>query len=79
MIYCTDNDERIRMRVLHFGHARKFRILAFTEYRRVLVFDGDVILLGNLDYRYLFELSDPADTTTPTVLMLMEKVVVAGS
>jgi hypothetical protein len=53
----------------------KFRILGMTEYRRVLFLDGDVIPLVNLDY--LFELSDPADTTTPTVLM--ENLVVAGS
>jgi hypothetical protein len=53
----------------------KFRILALTEYRRVLFLDGDVVPLVNLDY--LFELSDPADTSTPTVLM--ENVVVAGS
>lgn len=53
----------------------KFRILALTEYRRVLFLDGDVVPLVNLDY--LFELSDPADTTTPTVLM--ENLVVAGS
>jgi hypothetical protein len=53
----------------------KFRILALTEYRRVLFVDGDVVPLVNLDY--LFELSDPAHTTTPTVLM--ENLVVAGS
>jgi alpha-N-acetylglucosamine transferase len=52
----------------------KFRILGMTEYRRVLFLDGDVVPLVNLDY--LFELSDPAHTTTPTILM--ENLVVAG-
>lgn len=28
----------------------KFRILAFTEYRRILLLDGDIMPLGNLDY-----------------------------
>jgi hypothetical protein len=53
----------------------KFRILAMTQYRRVLFLDGDVIPLVNLDY--LFELSDPTHTTTPTILM--ENLVVAGT
>jgi hypothetical protein len=53
----------------------KFRILGMTEYRRVIFLDGDVVPLVNLDY--LFELSDPAHTSTPTILM--ENLVVAGS
>jgi alpha-N-acetylglucosamine transferase len=53
----------------------KFRILSLTAYRRVLFLDGDVIPLTNLDY--LFQLPDPDDTTTPT--LLRENVVVAGT
>jgi hypothetical protein len=48
----------------------KFRILNMTEYRRVLLMDGDVMPLGNLDY--LFELSDGPNAT------LKENMVVTG-
>jgi alpha-N-acetylglucosamine transferase len=34
----------------------KFRILQLTQYRRVLLLDGDAMPLANLDY--LFQLSD---------------------
>lgn len=47
----------------------KFRILSLTEYERVLLMDGDVMPLTNIDY--LFELS--ANGT------LKENVVVAGN
>jgi alpha-N-acetylglucosamine transferase len=55
----------------------KFRILALNEYRRVLFLDGDVVPLVNLNY--LFELSDPTHTTTPTVLMENLVVAMVGS
>jgi hypothetical protein len=48
----------------------KFRILALTQYRRVILMDGDVMPIGNLDY--LFELSDGPNAT------IMENVVVMG-
>lgn len=37
-----------------------------TQYRRVVFMDADAIPLANLDY--LFQLSDPLHTTTPTIL-----------
>jgi hypothetical protein len=48
----------------------KFRILSLTEYRRVILMDGDVMPATNLDY--LFEMSDGPDAT------LKENLVVAG-
>ena len=48
----------------------KFRILGLTEYRRVLLLDGDVIPMNNLDY--LFEMSDGPNAT------LKENLIVAG-
>jgi Mannosyltransferase putative len=44
----------------------KFRALQMTQYRRVIFMDADAIPLANLDY--LFHLSDPLHTTTPTIL-----------
>jgi len=44
----------------------KFRILKLTQYRRIMFLDVDVLPLTNLDY--LFHLSDPLHTKTPTVL-----------
>lgn len=48
----------------------KFNILELTQYRRVLLLDGDVVPIGNLDY--LFELSDGENA------ILKENVVVTG-
>jgi hypothetical protein len=48
----------------------KFRILSFTQYRRVLMMDGDVMPIGNLDY--LFYMSDGENA------VLKENVVVMG-
>jgi hypothetical protein len=48
----------------------KFRILALTQYRRVLLMDGDVMPIGNLDF--LFELSDGKNAT------IMENLIVMG-
>lgn len=45
---------------------QKFRALELTEYRRVVFMDADAIPLTNLDY--LFHLSDPLHTATPTLL-----------
>lgn len=44
----------------------KFEALQLTQYRRVMYLDSDILPLSNLDY--LFELSDPRDTDTPTLL-----------
>jgi Mannosyltransferase putative len=44
----------------------KFRALQLTQYRRVIFMDADAIPLANLDY--LFHLSDPLHTTTPTLI-----------
>lgn len=44
----------------------KFQVLKLTHYRRVLYLDADVLPIGNLDY--LFHLSDPEHTSTPTLL-----------
>jgi hypothetical protein len=66
----------------------KFRVLSLTQYRRVILMDGDVVPVRNLDY--LFELSDPTysrsgqhtfvDSKTGEVrpLTLKENVIVAG-
>ena len=48
----------------------KFRIVSLTQYRRVLLMDGDVMPVANLDY--LFELSDGENA------ILKENVVVSG-
>ena len=61
----------------------KFRILNMTQYSRVMYLDSDIMPLCNLDY--LFDLSEPANTTlkTPsnnndnTTLRLQPNVVVA--
>jgi hypothetical protein len=53
----------------------KFRILSLTQYRRVLLMDGDVMPLSNLDY--LFQLSDD-NKYGPGNSTLKENVVVAG-
>lgn len=47
----------------------KFRILKLVEYQRVLLMDGDVMPLGNLDYLFDFSLRG----------ILKENVVVAGA
>jgi hypothetical protein len=47
----------------------KFRILALTQYRRVLLMDGDVMPIGNLDF--LFELSDGKNATLKENLIVM--------
>jgi hypothetical protein len=52
----------------------KFFILSLTQYRRVLIMDGDVLPLASLDY--LFQLSDD-DNGGPNAL-LKENVVVQG-
>ena len=44
----------------------KFRILQLTEYSRVLIMDGDVMPLCNMDY--LFELSEPEMGVSPPTL-----------
>jgi hypothetical protein len=49
---------------------QKFRILSLTEYRRVILMDGDVMPLTNLDY--IFEMSDGENAT------LKENLVIAG-
>ena len=53
----------------------KFRILQLTQYRRVLLMDGDVMPVANLDY--LFELSDD-NKYGPGNSTLRENVIVAG-
>ena len=53
----------------------KFRILELTEYRRVLLMDGDVMPVSNLDY--LFELSDD-NKHGPGNSTLKQNVVVSG-
>lgn len=53
----------------------KFRILELTEYRRVLLMDGDVMPVSNLDY--LFELSDD-NKYGPGNSTLKGNVVVSG-
>ena len=53
----------------------KFHILELTEYRRVLLMDGDVMPLSNLDY--LFELSDD-NKHGPGNSTLKQNVVVSG-
>jgi hypothetical protein len=47
----------------------KFRVLSFTQYRRVLLLDADIMPLRNLDY--LFQLSDQG--------VLRENMMVAGN
>lgn len=49
----------------------KFRILSLTQYKRVLLLDGDVMPIGNMDF--LFGLSDGENAT------LKENVVVMGT
>jgi hypothetical protein len=44
----------------------KFRTLQMTDYKRVMFLDADIIPLVNLDY--LFHLSDPDESSLPTVL-----------
>ena len=44
----------------------KFRVLDLLEYRRVIYLDSDIIPMNSLDY--LFYLSDPSHTSTPTIL-----------
>jgi len=53
----------------------KFRILQLTQYRRVLLMDGDVMPVANLDY--LFHLSDD-NKFGPGNSTLRENVVVSG-
>ena len=53
----------------------KFRILQLTQYRRVLLMDGDVMPVSNLDY--LFQLSDD-NKHGPGNSTLRENVIVAG-
>jgi len=48
---------------------QKFRVLALTEYRKVILMDGDIMPVTNLDY--LFKLSDTG--------VLEENVIVAGT
>lgn len=43
----------------------KFHALQLTQYRRIMYLDSDVLPISNLDY--LFQLSDPDDTTLPTL------------
>ena len=45
---------------------KKFHAIKMVEYRRVMFLDADLIPLANLDY--LFHLSDPGHTQTPTIL-----------
>jgi len=52
----------------------KFRILKLTQYRRIMYLDMDILPLANLDY--LFHLSDPLHTETPSVLE--ENVAIEG-
>ena len=44
----------------------KFRVLELLEYRRVIYLDSDIMPMNALDY--LFHLSDPSHTSTPTIL-----------
>lgn len=44
----------------------KFRILQLVEYKRVIYLDSDILPMNSLDY--LFHLSDPDETSTPTLL-----------
>jgi hypothetical protein len=53
----------------------KFRILTLTQYRRVILMDGDVMPVSNLDY--LFELSDD-NKYGPGNSTLKENLVVSG-
>jgi hypothetical protein len=53
----------------------KFSILALTQYKRVILMDGDVMPLANMDY--LFELSSD-DAFGPGNSTLKENVIVAG-
>lgn len=53
----------------------KFRILQLTQYRRVLLLDGDVMPVSNLDY--LFHLSDD-NKFGPGNSTLRENVIVSG-
>jgi hypothetical protein len=58
----------------------KFRVLSLTQYRRVIVMDGDVVPVRNLDY--LFALSDPhtdSDSQETKRVVLQENVIVAGA
>ena len=56
----------------------KFRVLALTQYRRVILMDGDVIPVRNLDW--LFQLSDPEyqNQTRSNDTTLYENVIVSG-
>jgi alpha-N-acetylglucosamine transferase len=47
---------------------QKFRILSLTEYRRVILMDGDVMPLTNLDY--IFEMSDGENATLKENLVI---------
>ena len=51
-----------------FSHLmlEKFRPLQLTQYKRIMYLDADIMPLVNLDY--LFHLSDPDHTATPTFL-----------
>lgn len=53
----------------------KFRILTLTQYKRVILMDGDVMPVANLDY--LFELSDD-NKFGPGNSTLKENVIVSG-
>jgi hypothetical protein len=53
----------------------KFRILTLTQYRRVLLMDGDVMPVSNLDY--LFELSED-NKFGPGNSTLKENLIVSG-
>lgn len=53
----------------------KFRILTLTQYKRVILMDGDVMPVANLDY--LFELSND-NKFGPGNSTLKENVIVAG-
>jgi lipopolysaccharide biosynthesis glycosyltransferase len=44
----------------------KFLTINMTDYRRVIFLDGDLIPLSNMDY--MFHLSDPEHTETPTLI-----------
>ena len=53
----------------------KFRVLQLTQYRRVILMDGDVMPVSNLDY--LFELSDD-NAYGPGNSTLKQNLIVAG-
>ena len=58
-------DKPVKSSFAHLVY-EKFHPLQFTQYRRIMFLDADILPLVNMDY--LFHLSDPEHTECPTIL-----------